>query len=300
MVTGSLTQALNIGERDKRTQALDTVIARLAEDYGAPGWNELEQLAGHLGHLPLVSFDLWRRLVHSPEAMVALALRLHTELTDEFVAKFARELPFVWELIPFQTWCRGTERLQRQCVAWFGGPILWRRQLERRLEHIECEFGSRHPGLAKLLGLVRCFCLSKDCPEVRLMASPSSLPLFDGQLFDGPESSLQQLLRGHPDDDWPAADETLTRWIQTYRSKSPQMDGLFPRQSLGFKNAVISTPILLAIQVATGTTGVWFEHPRNIHRLRCFRAFDPDWFDTAFDLTIARCLATGLLRPPTA
>lgn len=118
--TGSrLTQAIAITHRPGRAAALDEVIAALATDYVDPGWSELEYLAGHLGHLPLASFDLWRRFAHSPAGMAALALRM-SGLPHGFVQRFTVELPFVWELVPYKAWRESVSRLRAQCTAWFG------------------------------------------------------------------------------------------------------------------------------------------------------------------------------------
>ncbi|HYN76173.1 MAG TPA: STY4851/ECs_5259 family protein, partial [Lamprocystis sp. (in: g-proteobacteria)] len=289
-----LTRALAVADREPRAAALDNVIAGMAEDYLEPCWTELERLAGHLGHLPLASFDLWRRLVHSPAAMAALALRLHPDLPPAFVARFALELPFTWELIPFQVWCVGAERLQRQCIAWFG-DIHWRRELKRRLEEVQRALNTDHPALSKLLGVVQCVVLVEESPAVSLMRNTACDSLFREQLFDGSGSAVNALLTGHADDNWPAVDTRL-QWINQHRQDGYLGMTLFCNDFPGFRDSVINLPILLAIQVTTDQTGSWFGHPAHIHALRQSRAFDPDWFDTAFDLTIARCLSTGVLK----
>lgn len=289
-----LTRALAVPDREERTAALDAVVARLAEDYAEPGWSELERLAGHLGHLPLASFDLWRRLVHSPDAMAALALRRHPDLSAAFVARFAHELPFTWELIPFSVWRLGTLRLQRQCIGWFGN-IHWRGELKLRLEKVQQTLSAEHPALRMLLGVLLCVALEEESADLKATRHPACDSLFRERLFGGGGTTLNALLTGHLDDAWPAVD-TLLRWINTHRKSGKPGTALFCRDFPDYRDGVINLPILLAIQVATNQTDAWRGHATHIHSLRCYRAFDPDWFDTAFDLTIARCLSTGLLE----
>lgn len=288
-----LTRALALEDRVARSAALDAVIAGLAEDFGEPCWLELERLAGHLGHLPLGSFDLWRRLVHSPAAMVALALRLHTDLSPAFVARIAQELPFTWELIPFPVWVAGAQRLRQQCIAWFGN-IHWRRELRRRLEDVQRTSSTEHPALSKLLGVVQCLALVEESAELKAMRRHDIDDVFKEQLFGGRGSALNALLTGHADDEWPAAGKRL-QWITHYRTIGGPGSALLCNDFHDYRDIVINLPILLAIQVATAQTDAWFAHPAHVYALRCVRAFDPDWFDTAFDLTIARCLSTGVL-----
>lgn len=108
---------------------------------------------------------------------------------------------------------------------------------------------------------------------------------------------MQRLLRGQDDDQiWPT-DNTTSCLIDAQRRSAGPPAALLCTDVLAFKDGGVNLPILLAIQATTDETDAWFEHPARIHALRCFRAFDPDWFDTAFDLTIARCLSIGLLKP---
>ncbi|MES9817795.1 MAG: hypothetical protein ABW155_14155 [Candidatus Thiodiazotropha sp.] len=45
----------------------------------------------------------------------------------------------------------------------------------------------------------------------------------------------------------------------------------------------------------TGQTIDWFHNAERIHALRNYQAFDPDWFEEAYNQTVAHCFADGLL-----
>jgi hypothetical protein len=64
---------------------------------------------------------------------------------------------------------------------------------------------------------------------------------------------------------------------------------------LGPLDSEINLPLVVSSQMVLNKTAEWFHDPAMIHALRTHRAFDPDWFDEAFNQTIARCLADGLL-----
>ncbi|OYS68921.1 hypothetical protein CBG01_10370 [Limosilactobacillus reuteri] len=65
-------------------------------------------------------------------------------------------------------------------------------------------------------------------------------------------------------------------------------------ENLGFQNTVINLPLILAADVAFGKVHAWFDDPARLHALEQCRNFDPDWFDEAYNYTIARCYSDGL------
>jgi hypothetical protein len=288
-----LTRALAVLDQVERAEALDEVIAAMAADYCESCWPDLERLAGHLGHLPLSSLDLWRRLAHSPAGMVALALRLHADLADGFVRRFALELPFAWEAVPVRAWQFGAECLRRQCQAWFG-ETQCNKEFATRLTQALSAVAAACPALDILLGLVRCEALGAQCPEITMLRHPASDGMLRSQLFDGDDCAVQRLLRAHTEEQWPPAG-TLTKWLSRERQGDGLIAAIFTSGHPDWRDTVIHLPILLAFQTATSATDGWFKHPGRIHSLRCHRAFDPDWFDEAFARTIARCIARGLL-----
>ncbi len=288
-----LVQALAIENRQERAIALDSVIKDMSFDFLDPSWGDMERLAGHLGHLPLATLDVWRRFVHSPSGMTALALRMNN-FPDGFLRRFSLEQPFVWELVPFKEWRAAAECLKRQCIAWFGEGLA-QRQLSDILSNRIVELTTYHPTLGKLLGIVKSVALEDGGKEVEMMCNPTNDSVFQQQLFDSERCAFQRLIRDHANDNWPRSDSGLFYWIDDAR-KDQYTTHLFPAESFSFRDGIIGLPILLAIQVSTNTTGEWFKSPDRIHILRTYKAFDPDWFAEAFDLTIARCLSTGVMQ----
>lgn len=115
--------------------------------------------------------------------------------------------------------------------------------------------------------------------------------IAEHHLFDGEDSLVMQLRRRQMNDGWPSG---INNFLAEARSNPEQVSVLCPSKH-GYCDGVINLPLLLAAQVATNKTEGWLMNPADIHALRTHRAFDPDWFDEAYNLTIARCLATGLL-----
>jgi len=283
-----LAQAIGVADPGEREAALDQVIAAMAADYLEPCWLELERLAGQIGHLPLTTLDLWRRLARSLPGMAALALRFGN-LSQSFLDRFERELPFAWETISFVAWRRAMECLDRQCKGSFGeeaGAAIFPIHLDTRIK----DLSANHGALAFLLGIASADFLPAARREAQGLAHLGRQSAQ--QLFEGESGLSMKLRQRHADDQWPSGFNP----ILTAARDQHAMAGMLHPQALGYQDGAINLPLLLAAQAATDQTGAWFTHPAHIHVLRAHRAFDPDWFDEAYNLTIARCLADGLLK----
>lgn len=283
-----LAQAIGLADIAERESALDEVITAMSADFLEPCWIELERLAGQVGHLPLTTLDLWRRFARSQQGMAALAIRFGI-LPGGFLERFELELPFAWETVSFAAWKHAISSLERQCTNSYGaetGSLIFRSHLETRITDLT----SRHGALHFLLGLASASRLPAAMSQVKALRGLGAIAEY--HLFDGEDSLLMQLRRRQINDGWPNG---INSFLTQARSTLEQERVLCPSKH-GYCDGVINLPLLLAAQVATNKTEEWLTDPADIHALRTHRAFDPDWFDEAYNLTIARCLATGLLE----
>jgi hypothetical protein len=99
-----------------------------------------------------------------------------------------------------------------------------------------------------------------------------------------------RLLRQHGEEVWPSG---LSPTFVQLRKQSEVANFLCPRNDLGYRDGVVNMPCLLAAQVWTDQVDQWFADPGAIHELRAYRVFDPEWFDEAYNLTVARYLSTS-------
>lgn len=286
---GNSLLALAVGVADQRARAadLDYVIATMVADPHDDSWLEIEQLVGQTGHLPLVTLDIWHRFARSPEAMATLALR-SCNLPVDWLDRFARELPLAWEAVHFAAWQQAVACLKRQCIANFGneaGALIFHTHLNSRIKDLT----AGHGGLAYVLGIASADFSAEARRDARALKGVGSQS--NHVLFEGEDSLLQKLLRSHGDESWPTEFTPILR----HSHNQAQVRRYLSVQKFSFHDGVINAPLLLAAQVATNQTHLWFAQPGHIDVLRTIRAFDPDWFDDAYNQTIARCLADGLL-----
>lgn len=285
---GRLTTAIGISDPGQREEALDEVIDLLGSDFLDPGWGDVERLAHQLGHLPLVTLDLWRHFARSDKAMAALALRF-SSFPFSFIDRFAAELPFAWETVSFTAWKGAILNLQLQCKSCFESvfQIVFNDHLKNRLDEIT----SRRPALRWSVALARTAALGEQSQEL-LFFQKISGDEISRLLFSGDESPWQRLLRSHAEDQWP---ESFKAYIAQARLDGTYKGFLCPN-SQGYRESITNLPILLAAQMSTGASRKWLKHPDLIHALRKHIDFDPDWFEEAYNWSTARCVAAGLLK----
>lgn len=281
-------RSITIKERAGRESALDEFIEAIASDFEHPGWIEVNQLASQVGHLPLSTLDLWRRFVCSSKAMAALALRLN-DFRGDFLARFDNELPFSWDTVAFAHWKSAAKQLKAQIDGSYPeeqASIIFTTFLKSRVGDLTADFGS----LFSLFGIIQSDYLEEEraeCAQVRAFGKQAGVYLFAGEF-----SPLMQLRRSHLSDEveWPVGFDELLAAAR----RDPKVKPYLYTERLGFQDGVINLPLILAARVALGKTDDWYSDPRNISILHDHRNFDPDWFDEAFNVTIARCFANGL------
>lgn len=282
-----LAQAINIADEFERKDALKQLIKDLAGDFAHPGWEEITRLTELVGHLPLTTLDLWRRFARSASGMAALAFR-YGKLPKGFVSRFEKELPFSWEAVPFAAWKKAIRQSFEYCRGLFGeevGKTIFEAHARKRINVLT----ARHGGLSFLLGIASMEFFpetQRDFQALRLSGDYARL-----QLFVGEHCHLMNLRRIHAEDAWVADSDNLlkTKWTK------PRLSRYLHTVDLGFQNPVINAPLLLAAEAALGGSASWLKDPAKIHLLRTFRSFDPEWFDEAYNWTVARCLADGFL-----
>ena len=282
-----LARAIGLADQAAREEALDRVIQEMAGDFLEPCWLELDRLAAQIGHLPLTTLDVWRRLARSPQGMAAMALRLAT-LPVGFLDRFDQELPFAWEAVPTSAWRRAMGCLDRQCRDSFGekdGAAVFASHLDARIK----DLSASHAALDYLLGVVSAPFLPASGPQAAALAVIGK-ESAQQQLFAGADSLSMKLRQRHANEQWPVDFNP----ILSRARRQANVAGMLHPEALDYRDGALNMPLLLAGQAATNQTSGWFAHPENIHVLRTHRSFDPEWFDEAYNLTIARCLADGL------
>jgi len=285
-----LTIAMNHGDYHHRQMTMSEAVHTLSEDYLHGGWSEVEQWTEQLGHLSLTAFDLWPCFARVSSHMAALAFRLGG-ISRDFIRQFAVELPFSWEAVTYRDWKQAMMNLRRQCEQCFE-PALCQTVFHSQLKSVTEKLTDDSLALNYILGITSaCFIESAKQDVVGLQYGVG--PQAEKNLFTGDSSLLQQLIHRHAEDRWPGG----FRKQLSDAKKHPIYSRYLCPDSYGFRDPVINLPLLLAVQCVVGETYEWFKNPDFIRILSTCKAFDPNWFINAYNLTIARCLADNVFQP---
>lgn len=282
-----LARITNLADQHERNTAFKNLVKEMAEDYTHSSWQEVSRLAETIGHLPLSTLDLWRQFARSAEGMAALAVRCG-KLPVGFVSRFEKELPFAWEVIPYSIWKNAIEKSFEHCHRFLPediAKITFDSHIQRRINILD----ANHGGVTFLIRFASMEFFPERQQEAQVLRSMGDYARH--KLFFGENSQLMNLRRIHGERMWVEDTDGLLdkRWSDTaiVRYKYPE--------NLGKQNPVINAPLLLASEAAIGKSSSWLKDPSKIHLLRTFRAFDSEWFDEAYNWTIVRCFADGML-----
>ena len=283
-----LKSAVVMPEQELRIAAYRERLTQMSKSYGDSDWAYIERLLLNTIHLPLSSLDIWRAFIREEHAMAALALRFGS-VPEEILSRFSQELPFAWECISFSAWFGAAKHLKDQCESEFGevGHVVFRQYLIKRVEAIQ----AISPSLLYLLGTVLANFLDdfkKDLTAITYGVGPNARD----KLFSGSDCELQKLRRSHSEDQWPNGCDAVVNAAERPDYISRYMADFMPT----YQNSVANIPLLLAAQVATKKTDFWRESPDRIQVLKSCKAFSQEWFDEAFNLTFARCLADRVIN----
>ncbi|MCH8542946.1 MAG: STY4851/ECs_5259 family protein [Alcanivorax sp.] len=284
-----LPAAVSLPDPEHRSAAILACLGEMALDFSHEGWRYVERLYTHVSELPLATLDIWRCFARSSQAMAALAIRLGN-LPKDLVGRFSKELPFAWELVTASDWRCAFRLLQEQCRSSFPPDSVegvFRIHVTDRVENLQTVC----PALSYLLGIVSADYLpeqKKTADLLRIVIGHDA----ENVMFGGSDCLLMNFRRQHAERvDWPP---DVINACESY-DLTPLDEKYLHQFELEYQAWVANMPILLAVQVARGDTSYWRELASNIHAVKSGYAFDPFWFEEAFNQTIARCYTDGVL-----
>lgn len=286
-----LKDVLKIADNTERALSINAVIHNICEDLNHKDWGHVEYLANNLGHLNLTSLDLWRLFSKKTKAMASMALR-DSKLPEQFIQRFASELPFLWEFVSLENWLDAAFYLKKQVYQKYADEAFAQQYFEYLLINKLNTLLVNHPSLNMMFEIIK----SKNGIQINQeMQGVISYPqAFEGvlfsQLFDGEESELQKLLR-RDDEEWPSKFINEIRLLK----RSDYKDLMSPND-FGFKETVINLPIVMAIRSLIGEQQDLLDDENNYLEIKKIKNFDQDWFASAFDKTIARAITKGYVQ----
>jgi hypothetical protein len=265
---------------DERGSALDAAISILAGDAANADWGLLDDHLDTLGMLPATTFDVVAALARSPDAVALAALR-RAWLEPHRLGVFADQietLPFAWWLVPPAAWFRAAHRL-KACLDQICARVsafdtgAWLRKTIDALAARTGVLATWATWVAGALGL------SGEWSRYTEIAGHMMASDWDRAVQLGADAR------------WPEVD--LDGLGAAIGLEIAAIHALRPDPRAPWRASVAGAPIIAALAAAHGRR----VPPRQLIELRRLRAFDADWFDQAWGMTLVRLWAAPASRP---
>jgi hypothetical protein len=267
-----LERAIAMGDRDARRERIADIFTGMAGDPLSPERDVVRSQLRMVGRCPASTFDVIHGLISEP--VLAVQFLLEAGQRQSIVWDGLTELPFDWACIPVRLWLKAIRvyvHHLRQCLP---DPCLLGSVLKSAAPGV---FGK-----VKLAAFLSCVheaafltidgVPTPDDHSLSAMAQ-HQIPVPFLLQFD---ENRQALLQRHADDTWwPLAPPFGDDVVDACRWELAPLIARF-RENPGFREPVLLTPMVLAMQVLGDAPSC------DLLRLRRIRAFDSDWFDFAY------------------
>lgn len=308
----ALAMAIRLPDAVARLAAIDAVLVAMGDDFDHDSWSMLDGLWSAFGRLPLCSIDTFKVLATWPEVVVAMLFRseLPAAQLGGHVRELKRQLGMTLELVGITVWRRAIESFSNVWIQRLGDdlakssvPLL----LKGRLKAIVDEL----PSLRLNMEWLQFECLNEYPPAVLQLQKDiaANRGAHLTRLWQGEDSLLQRLLlRVHADDAaWPEprffTDKAIRAFIEavlavpSMKSQMKLLQSFFWLDNGDFKLSVANVPVLCALWCALDLPLDWWRAPGNRLALQRLRAFDPLWFEDAYQHAFAACIGLALIEP---
>lgn len=268
----SLHRAAELFHPVHNPHVIDEQVAAMAENFNHSGWQYLADLKQNYRHLPLSSFEAWKALARSPEALSFAVFRL--ELDEVFCSRIRDELAVIWETIPLPLWVKANQLFHKSMLQ-TGLPEVLINNLVSNRASVLRSIVSGFDYLGDYLSTGNRYSLTTISPE-------QILPFW-----------YQDLRRLHADNrNWPTQlSSELTSWMQK-QALPPQVKAL---SLVDFTDAVTYLPIFMAFVTAgrANITDLPATHAYLKFAIRVVADFDRQgWFMPVHALMVSYLLAS--------
>lgn len=269
----TLHSAVLVGEKHLRHQAIKAVLDRMCMDFDHSGWTYLRHLWKQCSHLPLASFDIWSITVTDTKLLVALVL----QMDESFIQKLGEELPVFWELIPLNDWLDAFKHYKIYLANVMDDTDITE-ILERRIGKIDA--------VSQSLNIVMRILKQSLCGITDQELGFMKQPVLDWVISEI-KTAQQELDIRQANSQWPEVFKLklVSYWKQMGKS---QKLWLKLENISDHHQAVVILPALLAAYCAnTNIPETWIGDASVIFKLKHLKAFDEEWFNAVFSITLA-------------
>ena len=280
---------------------IEDYLARLIADFLSPHWADVDGLLGQSVDQAGISAAICHDTSRYPEFLAAAAFRL----SDTNVRRFLLpDLAPYWLSIPLPAWEKAVACCQAMWISLMGtvdgvaqGAATIQERLRMLLEVM--------PALTTTMGWIqfRHFGHMSEAIIEAARAQSSAPAQLVNSLWLGEDSLLQTiLLRSHSQGQvWPSP-MIAKRAVAALRKSASDDNGplidsdcsIFWPLRDDHKADVVNLPVLMGFWATTGIAMNWWRRSGRLRQVADIYAFDPFWFQVAYNQGIKIALAYGL------
>lgn len=278
-----LIQAVKESDPEVREQRMDELVSVLGKEPGAPDWERLFDYLRLTREHPAPSLQLMNSLVESPDTLALLLLKASINEEDfELAWVLARQLPFVWYLVPAASWLSAAKAHFTQLSEALSGVEGGNEILEQIFASFRERVGEESHGFQVISDWLQELLFpgcSPVTPEWTLMRNDSKNMLAQMPLLI---EEMRQALFARIDSEstWPEGPRVL--------EQAASLPGSWQFTDWGYRRSVLCAPFVAAflfLKNGSHSNALTLE-------LRRLRIFDRKWFDHGY--AIAVCIGLAL------
>ncbi|NVB37503.1 hypothetical protein G6O69_06640 [Pseudenhygromyxa sp. WMMC2535] len=295
----TLAEAVAIAWKDRRIAALEHILDTLAANPHHVEWAALLPFLYSLAELPASTYDLLDVMVRRPAICVYSLLGATARLDFRTLWESFEDLSFAWELVPVRAWVAGFQiwwAQQEAMVAKF--PEEHHAMMRESLRsHMRRTLNAVHEQLHafKLIrDLIEADLFELDLGPYLHMVSKG---LGRKALLADRDNAHMDLLRTHANDpNWPVfraireLSESLPEQIPASFDSVARFKASPPRS----RRCVVFAPVQAALAAVCDLSLT----AEQIFAIRQIQAFDVDWFDHCYDISLACAIGITLEANP--
>jgi|GEM_PF-5350915 len=266
----------DIWDRAERRDAWRRLIGVLSHSFDAPAWQRIDAMLKSCEYRPMTTFESIIALAENPLAMARTGIQFAGK---PWVWDRMEELPFLWCLIPIQSWVKaalGIREFQRNLLS---EAEVEKARIDDMLLNQLRTFLEGAVGRPSVLSAAAA-CLPFADPTIpqdqnfRLL-----LPRSVKELLQDREQEKARLIASYAGNDdqasWPLYAVSLPN--EAY----PDAKDLLIGECHDYQEAVLNGPVIAATHSVFGVPA----NGRQLAQFQELRGVDPLWFDRCFEIT---------------
>ncbi len=288
-VDSALVAAMEQHPARTRWDHIALALRSLAANPRDEDWRVVTGFLEVAADIPPATFDVLRCMSYMPDVVAMAAVRSMHEPDFEAIWDLFERFPFMWELVPLGAWENAFEQYHRSCLPAMhardaGMATLVERTLTHGVKRVE--------NLLPTVTIPFCRWAEQEgiqhspCRKNEVLSARGVGPVEP--IYDSLRDTVRELRERHASDQWPCCPAgpvftTLkTEAIHGPLGKSPLSPFTDKNLVPGYTRPVVFAPAAAASAAVSGTR----LERRVIFFLREFKEFDPEYFETAYQLAL--------------